>query len=182
MLVDTRPYPAVRRSPDAKTDFDGKDLFNVAQAVHSILRLLGILFLSVLLNFWLNGQISSFSNTWHVFSVNAVHLAFGTQATRSVNLTGGYPCVHSWTISYKLYDVTVRVNVDNTAMSLLTNLRVSRKSVLNGLSVSIFLLLLFCDYTMYIYFSVQTSSLVSFNVCFSLGQMSLDFTLLNLSM
>ena len=30
--------------------------------------------------------------------------------------------------------------------SLLTNLRVSRKSVFNGISVSIFLLLLFCDY------------------------------------
>ena len=97
-------------------------------------------------------------------------------------MTEGYPCVHSRTISYKLYDVTVRVNVDKTGTSLLTNLRVSRKSVLNGISVSIFLLLLFCDYTMYIYFSVQTSSLVSFNVCFSLGQMSLDFALLNLSM
>ena len=97
-------------------------------------------------------------------------------------LTEGYPCVHSRTISYKLYDVTVRVNVDNTGMSLLTNLRVSRKSVLNGISVSIFLLLLFCDYTIYIYFSVQTCLLVSFNVCFSLGRMSLDLALLNLSM
>ena len=67
-------------------------------------------------------------------------------------MTEGYPCVHSRTISYKLYDVMVRVNVDNTGMSLLTNLRGSRKSVLNGISVSIFLLLLFCDYTIYIFF------------------------------
>ena len=36
VLVDTHPYPAVRRCPDAKTDLDRKDLFNVAQAVHSL--------------------------------------------------------------------------------------------------------------------------------------------------
>ena len=36
VLVDTRPHPAVQRCPDAKTDFDGKDLFNVAQAEQSI--------------------------------------------------------------------------------------------------------------------------------------------------
>ena len=54
--------------------------------------------------------------------------------------------MHSRTISYKLYDVTVRVNVDKTGKNLLTNLRESRKSVLNGISVSIFLLLLLCDY------------------------------------
>ena len=36
VLVDTHPYPAVQRCPDAKTDLDGKDLFNVAQAVRSL--------------------------------------------------------------------------------------------------------------------------------------------------
>ena len=36
VLVDMCPYPAVRRCPDAKTDLDGKYLFNVAQAVHSL--------------------------------------------------------------------------------------------------------------------------------------------------
>ena len=36
VLVDTCPYHAVWRYPDAKTDEDGKDLFNVAQAVHSL--------------------------------------------------------------------------------------------------------------------------------------------------
>ena len=59
---------------------------------------------------------------------------------------------------------TVRVNVDNTGR---VYLRTLRKSVLNGRLVSIFLVFLFCDYTMYI-FLFQTSSLVSFNVCFSL--------------
>ena len=56
VLVDTHPYPAVHRCPDAKTDFDGKDLFNVAQAVHSILWLLRIFCPSALLNFWLNDR------------------------------------------------------------------------------------------------------------------------------
>ena len=36
VLVDTHPYPAVWRCPDAKTDEDGKYLFNVVQAVHSL--------------------------------------------------------------------------------------------------------------------------------------------------
>ena len=36
VLDDTCPYPAVWRCPDAKPDFDGKYLFNVAQAVHSL--------------------------------------------------------------------------------------------------------------------------------------------------
>ena len=36
VLVDMHPYPAVWRCPDAKTDLDGKDLFNVVQAVHSL--------------------------------------------------------------------------------------------------------------------------------------------------
>ena len=35
VLVDTHLYPAIWRCPDAKTDEDGKDLFIVAQAVHS---------------------------------------------------------------------------------------------------------------------------------------------------
>ena len=36
VLIDTHPYPAVRRCPDAKIDDDGKDLFNVVQAVRSL--------------------------------------------------------------------------------------------------------------------------------------------------
>ena len=36
VLVDTHPYPAVWRCPDAKTDLDGKVLFNVVQAVHTL--------------------------------------------------------------------------------------------------------------------------------------------------
>ena len=149
MLVDTRPYPAVQRCPDAKTVFDGKDLFNVAQAVHSISGSMR--------------QISFLATLDTCFSVKRNTLSFGTQAASTVNLTEGYPCVHSRTISYKLYDVTVRVNMDKTGTSLLTEItKVSTRCI----SVSIFLLLLFCDYTMYIYFSVQTSSLVSFNVFF----------------
>ena len=81
MLVDTHPYPAVRRCPDAKTDLDGKDLFNVAQAVHSILWLLRIFFPSALLNFWLNGQIS-LATLDTCFSVKRNTLSFGTQAAR----------------------------------------------------------------------------------------------------
>ena len=58
VLVDTHLYSDIWRCPDAKTDLDGKGLFNVAQAVHTILWLMRIFFPSALLNFWLNGQIS----------------------------------------------------------------------------------------------------------------------------
>ena len=51
-------------------------------------------------------------------------------AGSKLQLTEGYTCMHSRTISYKLYDVTVRINVDKTGTSFLTNLRGSRKSVL----------------------------------------------------
>ena len=98
VLVDTHPYPAVHWRPDAKTNFDGKDLFDVAQAVHPILWLLRIFFLSALLNFWLNGQIS-LATLDMCFSIKRNTLSFGTQAASTVNLTEGYPCVRSRTIS-----------------------------------------------------------------------------------
>ena len=85
MLVDTRPYPAVQRCPDAKTDFDGKDLFNVAQAVHSISGS--------------KRQISFLVTLDMCFPLKCCTLSFGTQATSTVNLTEGYPCVHSRTNS-----------------------------------------------------------------------------------
>ena len=55
VLVDMRPYPAVRRCPDAKTDFDRKDLFNVAQAI------------------WLNRQISSLATLDTCFPVKTLY-------------------------------------------------------------------------------------------------------------
>ena len=84
LLVDMHLYPAVRRCPDAKTDFIGKYLFNVAQAVHS-----------------LSGQKKRFLLQLHLTRVfrKRSTLSFGTQAARSVNLTEGYPCVLSRTIS-----------------------------------------------------------------------------------
>ena len=74
------PYPAVWRCPDAKTDFDGKDLFNMVQAVHSILWLPRILFPSALLNFWLNGQIS-LATLDTCFSVKRNTLSFASEGT-----------------------------------------------------------------------------------------------------
>ena len=82
VLVDTHPYPAVRMCPDAKTDLDGKDLFNVAQAVHiNFLWLLRIFFPSALMNFWLNGQIF-YQHFDTCFPVKCNTLSFGTQAAR----------------------------------------------------------------------------------------------------
>ena len=78
------------------------------------------------LNIWLKRQIPSLATLDMCFLLKHCMLSFGTQAASTVNLTEGYPCVHSRTISYKLFDVTVRVNVDNTGTSLLTNLRGSR--------------------------------------------------------
>ena len=78
-------YPAVWRCPDAKTNFDGKDLFNVVQAVHSISGSMR--------------QISFLATLDTCFSVKRNTLSFGTQAASTVNLTEGYPCVHSRTIS-----------------------------------------------------------------------------------
>ena len=51
--------------------------------------------------------------------------------------------------------------------------------IMAGTGINI-LPLLYCDYTMNI-FLFQTSSLVSFNACFSLGRMSSDYALLNMS-
>jgi len=84
VLVDTHLYPAVWRCPDAKTDEDRKNLFNVVQAVHS---LSGSMDRLVLYQHW--------TRVFHKCSM----LSFGTQATRTVNLTEGYPCVHIQTIS-----------------------------------------------------------------------------------
>ena len=67
-------------------------------------------------------QISFLATLDTCFPLKRCTLNFGTQAASTVNLTEGYPCVHSRTISYKLYDVTVPVNVDKTGTSLLTNL------------------------------------------------------------
>ena len=157
MLVDTHPYPAVRRCPDAKTDFDGKDLFNVAQAVHSISGS--------------KRQISFLATLDTCFSVQRNTLSFEAQAASTVNLTEGYPCVLTncttlryesmWTRQGRVYLLTYWDH--ESQYSVLYRYQYLATSVL---------------WLHYEYFSVQTSSLISFNACFSLGRMSLDFTLL----
>ena len=81
------------------------------------------------------------------FPVKRNMLSFGTQATSAVNLTEGYLCMHSQTISLqtvKCYS-TSQCGQDRDEFTEIT--KVSTRCI----SVSIFLLLLFCDYTMYIY-------------------------------
>ena len=88
-------------------------------------------------------------------------------------------CTHEQSL-YKLYDVTVRVNVDNTGTgtSLLTNLR---KSLLNGISVSISCYFCFVITSMIIHNTEITSNdsssqwlwlclMTMSSDCFSLGE------------
>ena len=113
-----------------------------------------------------------------MFSVNAVRLAFGTQAARlTICQKVIRVCTHKQSL-YKLYDFTYESMWTKKYRYEVTFelTRITKISTQCYIGINI-LLLLFCDYTMYI-FLFQTSSLVSFNVCFSFGQMSSDFTLL----